>query len=454
MKSPFPFDAVVAFGFLSILLLVGVALRAKVTMLQRFLFPSCLIGGIIGLISIYILPLGLEASRLETMAYHFFNISFISVGLTRENDNGGQPTKSRTVLRGAAWMALIQGLTFPLQAALGGLLVLLLGLFGLDLFPTFGFLAPLGFNEGPGQALSFGKVWETLGFAHGATIGLTFAALGFGFAFFVGVPLVNYGLRKGLSSSGPKEIPRDFLVGIMPRQGNREPAGALTLHSGNVETLAYQAALVGLVYLLTYFIVKFLSGLLPGDAGSMLWGFCFFFGLAVSLLVKRLMKAFGVDYLADPGVQRRITGWSVDFLIVATITAIQLKVVWAYLFPILLISLTVGVLTTLLVVFFGRRLDAYPLERTAAIYGVVTGTVSTGLLLLRIADPEFKTPAAFEVALMNVFALPIVGGCTVLVNGPLWWHWSVGLTVVVFAGVFLASLIVLRLLGFWKLTRP
>jgi len=155
----------------------------------------------------------------------------------------------------------------------------------------------------------------------------------------------------------------------------------------------------------------------------------------------------GIDYLLDPGVQRRITGWSVDFLIVATVTAIQVLVVWQYMVPFLTVSLASGVLTTLLVIFLGARLPSYNLERTVAIYGTVTGTVSCGLLLLRIADPDFRTPVALEIALMNVFAVPIVGGCTVLVNGPLWWHWSVAFTVLIFVSIMAAALAALKALG-------
>ena len=82
------------------------------------------------------------------------------------------------------------------------------------------------------------------------------------------------------------------------------------------------------------------------------------------------------------------------------------------------------------------------------IYGTVTGTVSCGLLLLRISDPDFRTPVAFEMALMNVLVLPIVGGCTVLVNAPLWWGWHIGLTMMVFAAIAGAALAAMVLLGY------
>ncbi len=455
MNSPFPFDSMLVFSFLSCLLLTGIALRAKVGMIQKFLFPSCLIGGVIGLMAVATGIVDLNTAVIETFAYHFFNISFISVGLTRDDApdrqaSGVKKTTGKNKLRGPIWMALMQGLTFPMQAVVGGLSVIALGTAGLKLFPTFGFLVPLGFNEGPGQALSIGKTWEALGFANAATVGLTFAAVGFFFAFFVGVPLVNYGIRKGRATFAPSQLPNDFITGILAKNGPKETAGNLTIHRGNADTLAFQAALIGLVYGITYGLVKLLDSMFSPDIAPILWGFFFFFGLGVALIVKWLMTVTGIGFLSDPGVQRRITGWSVDYLIVATVTAIQLKIVWDYILPISLMAITNGVLTTILVIWFGKKLNNFGLERSVAIFGTVTGTVSCGLLLLRIVDPEFKTPVAFEIAVMNIFVLPIVGGCTVLVNAPLWWGWSVGLTVLVFAGIFSGSLLTMKLLGLMK----
>lgn len=451
MSTPFPFEAMLMFAFFSALLLAGVVLRAKVAFLQNYLFPSCLVGGVLGFGLIHIIPFGFDIDSIEAFAYHFFNISFISVGLT--TDDVVKRQGDGKLMRGPAWMALLQGLTFPMQAMLGGLLVILFGALGVGLFPTFGFLVPLGFNEGPGQALSIGTAWEGLGFSDASTIGLTFAAIGYFFAFFVGVPMVNRGIRLGHAATAPGELPRSFVTGLMPREGAKESAGRLTIHTGNAETLAFQAALVGVVYGLTYFLIIAMGRLLPPDAATILWGFFFLFGLVIAIAVKKAMAALGADHLADPGVQRRITGWSVDYLIVATVVAIQMHVVWAYIVPISVIALINGVATTALVVWFGRRLDAYPLERTAAIYGTVTGTVSCGLLLLRIVDPEFRTPVAFEIAVMNVFAVPVVGIGTVLVNGPLWWDWSIGFTVLVFAAIGTVCLVLLRLMKFWGVKR-
>jgi len=452
MPPPYPFDAMLVFAFLSAMLLSGVMLRARVRLVQKFLFPSCLIGGVLGLVLLHTGLFDIEGATVEALAYHFFNISFISIGLT-PGKSTHDADKGWRKLRGAGWMALVQGMTFPLQATLGGLIVLLLGMFGMDLFPTFGFLLPLGFNEGPGQALSIGKSWESLGFAHAATIGLTFAAAGYFCSFFIGVPLVNRGVRRGYATAGARRLPPDFITGILPRDAAKVPAGRLTLHSGNADTLTFQMALVGIAYGLTYGLVRLLGSLIPADAAAILWGFFFFFGLGVALLIRQGMRFLRVAHLVDDGIQRRITGWSVDYLIVATVAAIQFKIVWQYWVPIGLMAVTNGIVTTVLVIWLGKRLAAFPLERTAAIYGTVTGTVSCGLLLLRISDPDFRTPVAFEMALMNVLVLPIVGGCTLLVNAPLWWGWSVGLTMTIFATIFGVSLVAMYLLGYRRIRR-
>jgi len=273
----------------------------------------------------------------------------------------------------------------------------------------------------------------------------------------VGVPLVNWGIRRGYASQGSKDLPKDLLVGIIPKDQKKEPAGELTIHTGNIDTIAFQAALVGLVYVLTYGLVLVLGKIFAGDVGKMMWGFFFFFGMVIALILRFIMGKIGIDYLINPGVQRRITGWSVDYLIVSTVIAIQIVVVMKYILPIALISITSGILSTMVVVYFGSRLDSYNLERSVSIFGTCTGTVSSGLLLLRIVDPEFKTPVAIEIGIMNIMAAPVVLVSMILINSPVWWKWHVGLTSLVFVGILVLHLILLRVLKYWgtpKFSKP
>ncbi|HSV95367.1 MAG TPA: sodium/glutamate symporter [Spirochaetota bacterium] len=449
MTIPFPFEALLAFSWLGIMLLIGIFLRAKIPFIQRFLFPSCLLGGLIGLVFLHSGIISIETSLLEAFAYHFFNISFISVGLTIRTPEEKAAYTGKEMFRGSLWMALIEGITIPVQALAGGLLVILFNYMGYNLFKTFGFFAPLGFTEGPGQALSIGKVWENFGFEHAATIGLTFATVGFLFAFFVGVPLANWGIKKGRAAQPQTALPKDLLTGVIGKNSPKESAGTLTMHSANVETLAFQLSLVGLVYLLTYGLVHTLGGLLQPELATTLWGFFFFLGMLVAQLVRAIVVRIGYGHLVDGGIQRRITGWSVDFLILSTVMAVQMVIVWRYIVPISVICLFSGVLTTIVVVYLGNRIWSQNLERTLAIYGTVTGTVSTGLLLLRIVDPEFRTSTAMELGYMTIFASVPVLGTMLLVSAPVLWGWSVELTLVVFAGMMLVCLALLKLFKMW-----
>ena len=439
----FPFEAMIAFGFLSLFLVIGVFLRANIKFFQHFLIPSALIGGIIGLILMMSKIIPVSSSMYETFAYHFFNVSFISLGLAGGNDAGEK--RGKEILRGTFWMSLIEGISFSIQGITGGVLVILFGLLGIKLFPTFGFFAPLALEEGPGQSLSIGKVWEGFGFDHAATIGLSFATLGILLSLFIGVPLVNWGVRKGLAVHAPKELPQDLLKGIISKGGRKESAGELTMHSGNIETLAFQLSMIGVVYLITYGIIKLFGLILSTDVESSLWGFFFIIGILVAVTVQTIMKKFGIHYLVDSGIQQRITGWSVDYMIASTVMAVQMVIIWKYIVPILTIVLISTFLTTIIVVYLGNRLWSYNLERMVSIYGTVIGIVPTGLLLLRIADPEFRTPAALELGLCNIMGAPFIFLGVIITYAPLWWNWSVGFTVLVYAILLIIYLYALHL---------
>ncbi|MFW6139750.1 MAG: sodium/glutamate symporter [Acidobacteriota bacterium] len=448
MMTPFPFEPLVVFGFLSIMLLAGVFLRATVPFLQKLLFPASLIGGLLGLVLINLGWLSLDIETIKTFAYHFFNISFISVGLTpSENKKPGQ-SKEKKIFKGSLWMALVQGVSFPLQAVTGTFVTLAFIMAGSTLYKTFGFLLPLAFNEGPGQALSFGRVWEEAGFMDGSTIGLTLATLGFFFAFFIGVPLANKGLKKEKFKTKP--MPPLLRRGILPRGEPSKSAGSLTTHSASLDSMAFHISQIGLVYLFTYFILSLVTGWLPFSTGSMIWGFFFLFGLVFAIIFRILFQASPWGHLLNPPFQRRITGFSIDYLIVATGCGIELLIVRRYTAPILSIALAGGLLTTIAVLALGSRLSEYKLERTVSIYGVVTGTVSSGLMLLRIVDPELKTPVAKEIGFMNLFAVPVVGGLTCLLNAPFWWGWSVVFTCAVFVLILTAALMILLNRRIWQ----
>ena len=253
---------------------------------------------------------------------------------------------------------------------------------------------------------------------------------------------MNWGIKKGLSNQTPKVLPNDFIKGLISKNQKKTPAGFETTHPANIDALSFHFSLVGLIYLMTYGFVYFLTDFLPLDIAKMVWGFFFFFGIIFALLVRGVMEKLDLGYLIDRGIQKRITGWSVDFLLVATISAIEIAIIWKYLLPMSIISIITGIVTLFVIVYIGKRIwREYAFERTVGIYGTCTGTVPSGLLLVRILDPDFQTPAAIDLGLTSIFAAPFILGGMLLVNAPVLWGWSVQQTLLVFVAIMGFALI-------------
>jgi ESS family glutamate:Na+ symporter len=79
MQSPFPFESMLLFGCLAIMLLIGVLLRAKIALFQHFLMPSCLIGGILGLILINVNREFVPVANLDSLAFHTALVGLVYV---------------------------------------------------------------------------------------------------------------------------------------------------------------------------------------------------------------------------------------------------------------------------------------------------------------------------------------------------------------------------------------
>lgn len=204
MKPFFDMSLLIAFGFLSLLLLLGVLLRAKIKFLQNFMVPACLTGGVIGFFILNTTGFPqVQPELYPALAYHFFTISFVCIGLrgmSKVDQSKGSATKE--MVRGSIWQAQMfyMGLCSQLILATG-IVYLLNALTGRDYLESIGFLAAQGFAAGPGQAISTGLVWEKFGHSGMGQLGMTFAGVGFIVAFAIGVPLVRWGVRKGLNTT-------------------------------------------------------------------------------------------------------------------------------------------------------------------------------------------------------------------------------------------------------------
>lgn len=250
------FENLILFGLLSLMLLIGTLLRAKVKLFQDYLVPASIIGGLIGfaIVSTGWLKIGewqITSSSFNWFLFHAFNISYISLLLTRPR--GNQENTSKEVVRGGMWQTLIWTISLPAQALIGGAVIWLYNLAtGNSLSEFIGMIVTHGYTQGPGQAYAFGTLWEKGGIADCATVGVIYAALGFLSAAIVGVPVARWFVRKGLNANKTgASITKEFLTGIMDEKSTATN-GRETTHASTIDTLAFHVALVGIVYLITY----------------------------------------------------------------------------------------------------------------------------------------------------------------------------------------------------------
>lgn len=436
------------FGWLSIMLIIGVILRAKIGFFQKYLFPASIIGGILGFILVSVGWIKIPHAAFTQFAILFFTLNFISIGLTGADEADAKPgtTIRKTVMRGMLWMALLWIFIFGVQALTSLGWISLTNTFTEPVYKGFAWLVPSGFAQGPGQAVAIASVWEgPFKIPNAVTFGLTFAAVGFLVSAFVGVPLANWGIKKGLTVHAPKDLPQDFVTGLSDK-GKGPNAGQLTTHPGNVDGMAFQLAILMVTFFITYFACQGLKAILPASIKGIAFGGMFVWGMLIAAVIRLILGKLGLTVFIDNNIQRRITGVAVDFMVVATLMAVKVAVVWAFIVPITILCISAAVLTTLFLMYFGSRLDHLGFERFLALFGTSTGTAASGLLLLRIVDPEFKTPAAQEVGLMNAFLVVLVPVYAFIFPMP-----KVGLpiNIAIMVGYVVVPLIILKVTKLW-----
>ncbi|MBU2515034.1 hypothetical protein KJ966_27255 [bacterium] len=433
MTASFP--GFLIFGAMSVMLLLGVFLRAKIKFLQSTMVPAALIGGVIGFILIslgwlkYYSPEGAWVTMMATdflpFTFHAFNISFISLCLTR-NDNAGPRSK---VIKGGLWLSFAWCASLTLQALVGGGIVFLYDMItGGDISVFLGYLVTHGFTQGPGQAFAIGKIWESAGIQDATTMGLIWAAFGFLFAYLIGIPMARNYVNKGLNSNKRSKINEEFLSGLL-KKDQQLVAGKETTHSSSVETLAYHMAIIGIVYILTYALIAIVRDNTTNRTLLMMFAYptFFFHAVYISLIVRKVMDSIGIGHLTDPGMQKRITGLSVDYLLVSSIMGISLIVLTKYLGVIIAVCIGVTVVTYIMVRIFASRLTELSPERAVTVFGCACGSTASGLLLLRVLDADFSTSVGLELAFFNVaiffimlpvmpimFALPTYGHLSIV----------------------------------------
>lgn len=400
------FPGVITFAFMASMILIGVLLRVRIPFLQRNLVPASLIGGAVGFALVSSgLSFDFKSADFTPFAFHFFTLSFMSLVLTGKNKDHKDP---QSVVPGGLWISVVWVMSLVMQAMLGlGVIVIYNEISGNDLSYFLGLIATHGFTQGPGQAIALGNIWENeLGISHALNFGLIYASVGFLAAFVVGVPVARYAIRAGLNFNKAARIDDEFLRGILTSDVS---AGKQVTHSANVDSLAFHLAILAMAYVITDQYLKFIFPYANATTiGGVNFGIIFshnlFFlhGLIICVILRALMDKFGFGHFIDNETQHRITGTSVDFMVVATLMSVQVAFLTEFIVPVLLVCIVITLATAALCFGFGRNLRSFGIERAITAFGCCCGSTGSGLLLLRILDPDMSTPVAKELAFFNI----------------------------------------------------
>ena len=406
-----------AFGWIGLCLLVGVFLRLKVPLFQKLLLPSAIIGGLVGFVLMNLGVLGAPSSKgwipikfgdFGVITFHLFILSLLGISLLRPD--GGTSERRKVFWKGAWWIACMFTLCYALQGLLGvGIFTVADKVFGQDGNPVLGYLFAAGFTQGPGQAVSYGSIYESGGIADAIKVAMAFAACGFFACVVIGVPLAKYGIRKGWCAvAGEKAMSQEFLSGVMARDNQQSSIANIT-HPCNMESLGYHMAIFFVVYFVAYCFAVLWQTYMPVKYKPLGFGMLFLWTMLLAIGLQNGLTKLNLAHWLDNATIRRIAGFFVDFMVTAVFMGIELRAIQHLLLPMLACVVIGGGMTLLVALWFGRRLPELGFERTLYIVGTCTGTSATGVLLVRMADPEFKTSVAAEGAMFNVPVL-LIGG--------------------------------------------
>ena len=422
---------IMIFATLLASMLLASTLKRFLPFLQKSLIPVSVLGGLILLVIstivyfaagdyLFNLPVygspaadasDTDAAKsgmqvLEMITYHCLGIGFIASGMRNSKKKF---TKRRA---GEIFDSGVTTVNGYLIQAFVGLIITLIAAWAIKtpgLISAAGLLLAFGFGQGTGQALNYGKIYEnTYGFTGGSNFGLTVAALGFLVACLGGVVYLNVMRKKGkikIDSTAQRSTLADY------EDENEIPAVS------SMDKMTVQVAIVLAVYAISFGIMYGLSALLPGLADT-LFGFNFLIGVLLTVPAKAILNklyAKGVvkkrvinNYMMD-----RISGLAFDLMIVAGVAAIQLPLLKDYWLVLLLLAVAGTIVTFVYVNFVCKKLfPSYRNEQFLAFFGMLTGTASTGMILLREIDGSYRTPASENLVYQSlpaiVFGFPLM----------------------------------------------
>lgn len=371
------------------LLVIAHLLRAGIPWLSRFLIPSSMIAGLIGLA---LGPGGydlLPFSRGEdgnTLLGTYPGILIVLLFATLLM--GHRPTQlTRETWRGSRTSFLYNlGSEFMQYGVVLCVGVALLTFVFTDLRDEFMVMLPGGFAGGHGTAAVYADAmpqWEAA-----RSIGFTFATLGILCAVFGGLVLVNLARRRGWVA---RDVPVATADGaqVAPEQSSFLPSlfqastGRTTVNSIALEPLAWHVALVLAVYGVTVTVMPTIRELLPPKFLLP----AFVIAMVIGWSVQTALDLAKVGQYVDAKTIGSIGSLASDYLVAFGIASINVQIVLTHAVPLVVFALLgLALCVGWLLIVAPRVYKEHWFESGIFTYGWNTGTIAFGVALLHIVD--------------------------------------------------------------------
>ena len=414
-----------ALSLLSVLLLVGTFLRAKVKLFQSLYLPASVIGGFIGIIiSPEILgrfsnySISEEWIKTYSLLPGILSVPIFAAIPLGMFLNKNKNIKSMYPSKVLICFGLFQCASMS-QSAIGYATNMFFSKINpqLNMYRTFGYELSAGFAGGHGLAAATGKLLEGFGIPQweiAQGVALTTATIGLIGGIVFGIIFINLAVRKNKTKIIKRindNADKSMEVGYNKDINKQNSLGRETFLSSSIETITFHLAIIFTVCGIAYIVLNFVKKMnIAGLNVLPVWTYSMIIMFALNFIIKKL----NLVWMVDAKVKAKIMGTLSDFAIVSAMTSLPIIAIINYIAPITVMCILGFIITYLLVFplnsFFFK--EDYSFERAIISWGTLTGVLITGMTLLKICDPEYKSPALSEFSLgfslMSVTGLLIV----------------------------------------------
>lgn len=417
--------------WVALLILAGRFIHQKVRWIQKLYLPESIVAGVLALLlgpqvlgaiatslsgpdtplanGLFSEPLQMVWSQSPSI---FINVVFAALFLGES-----LPNPREIWQKAAPQIVFGQSLAWG-QYVVGILLTLLILIPLFDIHPTAATLIEIAFEGGHGTAAGMKDTFIDLKFAQGADLALGLATVGIVSGIVTGTILANWGRRKGYIQTVEQNLdePPWFEDYTHNQTPETKIARSRLMRNLLIDPLSLNLGFVGLAIAIGWLILNGLIWLESVTWGR--WGFelityvpLFPIALIGGIIVQLVMERLGIAPLIIRSLINNIAGVALDVVIVTALATISLNVLENNLEPFIILSLGGIIWNVFGFLYLAPRLfPSYWFERGICDMGQSMGVTATGILLLRMVDPENRSGAFESFAYKQLLFEPIVGG--------------------------------------------